>query len=74
MGWFLPVYEHVPRSARKSDLHAVHLLCDLHLAPETTGVGESECEVEHVILVVGGFWKDVIHLGLEDNVASGACY
>lgn len=74
MCWFFPVHEHVPRSARKPNLRAVHLFRDLYLTPKTTGVGESECEVEHIILVVGGFWKGVIRLRLEDNMASGACY
>lgn len=68
----LPVDKHIPRRARQLNIHPIHVSRDMYLTPEAAGVGQSECEIEHVVFVVRGFGEAVILFRWENNVASRA--
>lgn len=54
--------KHVPSCGRKLDVHPFHLLCNVDLAPKTRGIRQAKSHVEHVVLVVTRFLKEIVVL------------
>src|SRR5579863_1144807 len=66
------IVHHVAGAGRQLDHQAIQRLGHDDLAAKARGLGQAECQVQHVLLILGRFAQLAEPGGVNDDVASGA--
>ena len=65
---------HIPRHRGQLHHKPVQLLAHLHLAPQPAGLGQTEGQIQHVVLVVLGLGDPVVESVVgDDDMAGSGC-